>query len=340
MLGLTKDYLRAGAKGPGRLAFRAMARALAFVLAGLLLAAAPVRAAEAGRSFEVAAAAYGPVEAVRPRPRALAHDRRCTGDGAHCIGLASYVPDVCRTLEAVATEHGVDPHFFMRLIWKESLFDTGAISPAGAQGIAQFMPGTAALRGLADPFNPAEALAASAAYLAELTATFGNIGLAAVAYNGGEARAERFLAGQGGLPLETREYVAAITGHSAAAWRDAPPEAVDLRLARDRPFQAACVAHAGNRLVPAFAAGAPTLPWGVIFASHRERAGAEHVAERLRHRYAAVLDGEEFAYTRGKRAGMYRAMTMAQVGRPSRGEAEALCARLRAAGGDCMVLKN
>ena len=107
---------------------------------------------------------------VAPMPRsrpAAPPERRCTGDGGHCIALASYIPDVCRTIEAVARLNGVDVNFFARLIWKESLFDAGAISPAGAQGIAQFMPGTAALRGLRDAFNPAAALAASAEYLAE-----------------------------------------------------------------------------------------------------------------------------------------------------------------------------
>ena len=62
------------------------------------------------------------------------------------------------------------------------------------------MPGTAELRGLEDPFNPAEALTASARYLADLARDFGNIGLAAVAYNGGEARAAVFVAAKGAPP--------------------------------------------------------------------------------------------------------------------------------------------
>jgi hypothetical protein len=278
--------------------------------------------------------------AARPLPRAAADERRCTSDGRHCIGRIAYVQDVCRTIGTVSEEHGLDPHFLARLIWKESLFDASAVSPAGAQGIAQFMPGTAALRGLADPFHPAEALDASAKYLAELAETFGNIGLAAVAYNGGEARAERFVAGTGGLPEETRDYVTAITGHGAGAWRDAPPPSVDLRLAGDTPFEVACVAYAAapsNRLS---AVAGPTQPWGVVFASHREREGAERSVARLRHRYDAVLAGEDVAYTRTARPGMARALVMAQVGRPSRHEAEALCDRLRAVGGDCMVLRN
>jgi len=52
--------------------------------------------------------------------------------------------------------------FFARLIWKESRFDIKAVSPAGAQGVAQFMPATAKRRGLADPFDPEQAIPASA----------------------------------------------------------------------------------------------------------------------------------------------------------------------------------
>ena len=160
--------------------------------------------------------------------------------------------DVCAVIETAARRNRLDPSFFARLIWKESLFDAAAVSPAGAQGIAQFMPGTAELRGLADPFNPAEALLASARYLADLARDFGNIGLAAVAYNGGEARAERFVSDKAALPPETRAYVQAITGHSADAWRDAPPAKLDLALPGDGGFQAACIARAETRTLREF----------------------------------------------------------------------------------------
>ena len=102
-------------------------------------------------------------------------------------------------------------------------------------------------RGLADPFNPAEALHASARYLADLTRAYGNIGLAAVAYNGGEARAERFIARAGGLAAETRAYVQSITGHSAETWRDGPPASVDLALAGEGGFETTCIALAADR---------------------------------------------------------------------------------------------
>ena len=168
---------------------------------------------------------------VRPLPRPS--DARCTADGRACVALATYVADVCRLIEAAARENAIDENFFARLLWKESLFDASAVSPAGAEGIAQFMPGTAKMRGLADAFNPAEALYASAAYLADLSHAYGNIGLAAAAYNAGEAGLERFLAAKSGLPAETRAYVAAITGYPVEAWRDAPPETLDLALAKD-----------------------------------------------------------------------------------------------------------
>lgn len=273
---------------------------------------------------------------VAPRPRPAP---ACAPDGAFCIAAASYDADVCRALEAAAAASAIDPHFFARLIWRESLFDAGAVSPAGAEGIAQFMPGTARLRGLGDAFNPAAALAASAAYLADLTRAYGNLGLAAVAYNGGEARAERFVAGGGALPLETRAYVRAITGLSAEEWRDAPPASLDMTLSGEGGFQGACLKLAATRTLREAPGGTPLKAWGVVLASNRAREGAARQAGRLQNRHAALLADEEFSYSRNRRPGMPR-MHIAQVGRDSRAEADALCARLRAAGADCMVLKN
>jgi soluble lytic murein transglycosylase-like protein len=336
-------------------------RLAALVLCAALLAAG-AHAARAELAPDPAAAAEGaPVAApapddrlamviARPPTRPAGQDasaapspengRRCTGDGVHCITLANYVADVCRTIEAVARDNDLDTGFFARLLWKESLFDAAAISPAGAQGIAQFMPGTARLRGLKDAFNPAEALAASAFYLAELSRTYGNIGLAAVAYNGGEARAERFIAAKGGLPLETRAYVQAITGHSAEAWRDSPPASLDLALEKEAAFQDACIAQAANRSLREFRSTPALEPWGVVVAFNRDSTGAERQVARLQNRHGAVLAGEPVVYTRSRRPGMPGAFHYAQIGRKTRPEAEALCSRLRGAGGDCMVLRN
>lgn len=246
--------------------------------------------------------------------------------------------DVCRTIEAAARGSALDAGFFARLLWKESLFQVAAVSPAGAQGIAQFMPGTARLRGLEDAFDADAALRASAAYLAELARTYGNLGLAAAAYNGGEARLDRFLAAKADLPAETRAYVQAITGYSVDTWRDAPPASVDLSL-EGESFQPACVALAATR-GKATTRARPVLPWGVVIASNRDLSGAERQVNRLRNRFGDVLAGEPVAYTSGWRPGMSRMLHYAQVGRKSRGEAQALCDRLVRAGGDCLVLRN
>ena len=84
------------------------------------------------------------------------------------------------------------------------------------------MPGTAAERGLNEAFNPVEALPKSGEFLAELRDQFGNLGLAAAAYNAGPQRVRDFVAGLRSLPLETRNYVRAITGRPVEFWANSP----------------------------------------------------------------------------------------------------------------------
>jgi hypothetical protein len=120
--------------------------------------------------------------------------------------------------EDAATAHTLPVGYFLRLIRQESGFNPNSVSRAGAQGIAQFMPGTAFDRGLRDPFDPAEALPKSAELLHELRDHFGNLGLAAAAYNAGPERVHRWLAGKSQLPQETIDYVRVITGHEAVEW--------------------------------------------------------------------------------------------------------------------------
>jgi hypothetical protein len=307
-----------------------------FILGLVLAGAVAAQAASAPDDAPLVLASLEPM-ARAPQPDA---DTRCAADGSLCIRLSSYIPDVCGAIETAAGRHRLDPNFFVRLIWKESLFVAAAVCPAGALGIDQFMAGTAKLRGLADPFNPAEALDAAELYLADLSRGYGNLGLAAVAYNGGEGRADRFVAGQGGLPAETRAYVQAITGHSAETWRDTPPAELDLALGGADGFQAACIAQAANRSLREFRTTPVLKPWAVIVASNRDRDGAERQAGRLRNRFGAVLGGEDIAYSHARAPGAPRKLYMAQVGRDTRAAADALCARLRTSGGDCMVLKN
>ena len=125
---------------------------------------------------------------------------------------------VCPTLEHAAAENGLPVDFFVRVIWQESRFNALAVSSKGAQGIAQFMPGTAEWRGLNNPFDVIAALKASASYLGDLRNRYGNLGLAAAAYNAGPQRVQDWLLARGSLPKETRHYVQIVTGHSAEEW--------------------------------------------------------------------------------------------------------------------------
>lgn len=266
---------------------------------------------------------------------------RCTGDGRTCIRAAHYTEDVCTAIEDAATRAGIDPHFFTRLLWQESRFEPAARSPVGAQGIAQFMPGTAAMVGLDDPWNPAKAIDASARYLRQLRDGFGNLGLAAIAYNGGEARAASFKSGAGGLPWETRAYVQIITGHDALTWRDQPPAALDLRLSGETPFREACITLAAGRGIKSFTPPpSPVLAWGVIVASHPHQSMARSYAAQLERRLRPVLGGQAITVHRKRLTAGGRPVYTAQVGYETRQGADAFCTRLKRAGGRCIVLRN
>src|SRR5579862_7797180 len=131
---------------------------------------------------------------------------------------------ICLMIESSAQTYGLPVDFFARIIWQESRFQPDAVGPVTrngqrAQGIAQFMPGTAAERRLLDPFNPVEALPKSAEFLADLRRQFGNLGLAAAAYNAGPQRLRDFLSGaRRTLPAQTRNYVLVVTGRSVDEW--------------------------------------------------------------------------------------------------------------------------
>jgi Transglycosylase SLT domain len=137
--------------------------------------------------------------------------------------------------EDAATAHTLPIAYFLRLIRQESGFNPNSVSPAGAQGIAQFTPATAYDRGLRDPFDPAQALPKSAELLNELRDHFGNLGLAAAAYNAGPERVHKWLAGKSQLPEETIDYVRVITGHDAVDWARSNDLAIDLSVDGLRP---------------------------------------------------------------------------------------------------------
>ena len=144
--------------------------------------------------------------------------------------------DICNTLAASAAQHGLPIAFFGNLIYQESGLKPRIVSHVGARGIAQFMPGTARMVGLKNPFNPREALPASAKFLRTLLHQFGNnYGLAAAAYNAGPGKVSRWLKRRTVLPKETRDYVMTITGQGAEHWRGIRGNRFGHRLAGRMP---------------------------------------------------------------------------------------------------------
>ena len=152
----------------------------------------------------------------------------------------AFVADVCDLIEKAAQKNGIPPAFMAKLIWKESRFDPNAISPVGAEGIAQFMPYTATAWGLINSFEPVSAIDASAKLLGYLFRGYGNLGLAAAAYNAGERRVDLWRSGKSGLPAETRDYVYSITGFPAKKWKNRPTPKVRFVLDEVVEFQKSC----------------------------------------------------------------------------------------------------
>ena len=246
---------------------------------------------------------------------------------------------VCAAIAEASAKTGLDPHFHARLLWQESRFRADAVSPAGAMGIAQFIRSTADREGLENPFDPWTAIPASSRHLADLLAEFGNLGLAASGYNAGPERTRAFTQGTRGLPRETRDYIAIITGLPHTAWREADP-APDLALGP--VFRDACAAMArraipgGFRDVPA---GLP--PWRVLLAAGRTEAMARRIGGTRFKAHSRVLGGYEMVVAPAQMPGMgTRARPVAQVAVADRDEARRLCARIQAENGWCAVHRS
>jgi hypothetical protein len=263
-----------------------------------------------------------------------------TTEGA-ALGASPSVDQICRTLAQAAADNDLPEEFFTRLIWQESRFDPTAVSPAGAQGIAQFMPQTAAMRGLINAFEPLQALRESASYLRELRATFrGNLGLAAAAYNAGPGQVEAWLAGRKMLPFETQAYVRIVTGYAAEAWTLKPPPALEASAAPtgDRCVELAKLMLESTRRRPPLTSNPAWGPWGVQLAGHWSEGGVLASYERLRRKYGAILGDRLPLVLHGRRgAGV---TFVVRVSEKTRMDANALCAKLRAAGGACIVIRN
>ena len=258
-----------------------------------------------------------------------------------CISATTYTADVCSAIATFARHYGLPEGFLARLIWQESRFDPQAISPAGAQGIAQFMPGTARLRDLKDPFDPAEALARSAEYLRFLERKFGNLGLAAAAYNGGEGKISRFITGSG-VARETRAYVSIITGRPIDYWLGETIEPADYALDPDHPFKDACVTMAKAVPMPTFGPqSGQWQPWGVLIAQNYSAELARAAFVRTQQDFDTLMTDKELLLLTIRNPSFGKRLRYsAQIGFPERQAARDFCRDLVAAGGNCIVQKN
>jgi hypothetical protein len=133
------------------------------------------------------------------------------GDGRATRAVQAFVPARFAPLIIRAAQRwGVSAQLLAAQLYAESNFNPFARSPAGAEGIAQFMPGTAEAIGLLDPFDPSAAINAQAHLIRDLLGRFGSVPLALAAYNAGPGA----VAACGCIPpyAETRAYVARILG--------------------------------------------------------------------------------------------------------------------------------
>ena len=258
---------------------------------------------------------------------------------------------LCLMVESAARSANLPLEFFARVIWQESRFQSDAVGPVTrsgerAQGIAQFMPGTASERRLLDSFDPVQALPKSAEFLRELRDQFGNLGLAAAAYNAGPRRVQEWLAGTGYMPQETRSYVVAITGSTVEEWASAGrngkgPEAAPASSCRElmvllrrtpNPF----VTGLEQRITLSAA-----KLWGVQLAAGFNRDKALAMYARAMKRLNAVIGDQDpsllSARLRTRGSGLFYQV---RIGAETRLAADDLCNRIRRAGGACFVLRN
>ena len=250
------------------------------------------------------------------------------------------VDRICTLIASEAKSNAIPEDYFARLIWKESRFDHLAVSPAGAEGIAQFMPATAKLMDLSDPFDIDQAIPASARHLADLKKNLGNFGLAAAAYNAGEGRVWRWLSSGGFLPLETEDYVLDVTGRPADDFAARGTEVNARPLDPKMSFDEAC------RKLPVIAfntvamASVNRKPWGIQVAGNFRRSAAVNQFERVRRQFASVLKDHKPVVSRVRTPIGRRGIYAVRVGADSRSEANTICAALRSAGGACIVMRN
>lgn len=154
-----------------------------------------------------------PIKAVRPKPQTKP---KPSDGGAFVVWIRSYNGRVsaaqARLFASVilhySEQHQVEPELVLALVAAESAFQPTAVSPVGARGLGQLMPGTAAMLGVADAFDPRQNLSGTVRYLSTQLRRFGSPRLALAAYNAGPGAVQRY----GGVPpyRETQQYVSYV----------------------------------------------------------------------------------------------------------------------------------
>jgi hypothetical protein len=245
---------------------------------------------------------------------------------------------VCPMVENAARANHIPVALLTRLIWTESRFQAHVVSPKGAQGIAQFMPGTAAEQGLADPFDPEQAIPKAAQLVADLTQRFGNLGLAAAAYNAGSNRVADWLAGSSSLPGETQAYVIALTGLGAEDWARGrtgakPAFADDAKSCIE--ITAVLRTEGGDTVE------GPLAPWGVQLAGNFSKAVALATFGRAQQRYRGILGDVRPMILGGvMRSRGWRRFYRVMLPEASRGEADRACQAITRIGGACVPVRT
>lgn len=252
--------------------------------------------------------------------------------------------EICSTVQSSASANDLPPTFLMRLIWHESRFDAHAVSRAGARGISQFMPGTAAGVGLQNPFEVPDAIGKSAELLRDLEKHFGNLGLAAAAYNAGPKRVQDWLDNRRDLPVETQVYVRVVTGRTVDDWKSSRSSGLNPIVGESIPClkTAKVLAEQSARTVSAGTPAPASLhepAWGVQLLGSDSKASVLAAYHQLQARYESVL-GQRQPLLLPSKVGRSTFWYRVRIATDSLREAQMLCSSLRGLGGSCLVQRN
>ena len=256
------------------------------------------------------------------------------------VGDESVIESICSLINSSARAQGLPVAFLTRLIWQESNFQPNAVSPAGARGIAQFMPATAGARGLADPFDPKRRsprrprcwpkCATSSAISASPPppTTPDPAGSPNSSRGRPISRARRRIMSRSSPTIPPRNGAAnAAKLTDEAVFPDGSCVQIVAKFHRAEP---ALFAHSSF-----------WAPWGVQISGAFNKAAALRQYQRAEAQYAAILGGVQPMVLAGRlRSRGFRPFYRVRAPAQSRQQAEQMCAKLEKVGGACAVLRS